>query len=366
MSSPTPPTSQNYAVAVGTSSNDLATPLYLEEVPSSTLVNYPVGKRAIVQSTNHEYTLTSKTATLGVITANWQVSAGGSSILSTLSGDTGTASPVAGNINLFGTASEIVTAASGDDVTFSLSPTLIAPGSLEVTSGFTVDAGAITMQSGTSAISISTDAAATTVNIATGAGAKTATFGSSDTTSTTSIACGTGGIGVGASANAHTTTVGSTTGNSATSIACGTGGCALGASANAHTTTVGSTTTTSTTVVQSGTGGIALNAAGLVSVAPAANAGAGTTLGINSRVCTAQFTGQTTAAAGTLVLTITNTLLTDVTQAIMYSVCNLGSNDAQMTVYRVEKIIGSVVFTLHNSGAAALNGDVYITLWLLN
>lgn len=328
--------------------------------PTSGDTGYDLGQEWIFNGT--VYTLASVSAG----SATWEISAGGTGAVATLTGDSGVATPVGGNINILGTANQISTIGSGDDITASLSATLIAPGSLEVTSGFTVDAGAITMQSGIDAINISTDAAATTINIGTGAAVKTVTLGSSNGASITSIACGTGGIGVGTSANAHTSTFGSVTGNSSTSIACGTGGCALGASANAHATTVGSTTTTSTTTIQSGTGGLALNAAGLVSVAPAANAVAGTTLTIDSRVCTAQFTGQTTAAGSATVFTINNALLTDVTQAVIVSASNLGANDAQMTIYRVVKAVGSVAVTLHNNGAAALNGDVYITLWLLN
>jgi hypothetical protein len=53
---------------------------------------------------------------------------------------------------------------------------------------------AITLNSGTNTVSISTDASATTVNIATGGAAKTATFGSTNTTSSTVIKSGSGNI----------------------------------------------------------------------------------------------------------------------------------------------------------------------------
>jgi len=52
----------------------------------------------------------------------------------------------------------------------------------------------ITLNSGTNAINISTDASATTVSIATGGAVKTATFGSTNTTSPTVIKSGTGNI----------------------------------------------------------------------------------------------------------------------------------------------------------------------------
>lgn len=53
---------------------------------------------------------------------------------------------------------------------------------------------AITLNSGTNAVSISTDAAATTVNIGTGAAAKTVTVGSTNTTSALTLNSGSGGI----------------------------------------------------------------------------------------------------------------------------------------------------------------------------
>jgi len=62
------------------------------------------------------------------------------------------------------------------------------------TAGLTSSGGAISLNSGTSSLNISTDASATTVNIATGAAVKTATFGSTNSTSATAIKSGTGNI----------------------------------------------------------------------------------------------------------------------------------------------------------------------------
>lgn len=55
---------------------------------------------------------------------------------------------------------------------------------------------AITLNSGTNAENVSTDAVATTVSIATGAGNKTLTLGSMNTTSTTNLQSGSGGINI--------------------------------------------------------------------------------------------------------------------------------------------------------------------------
>src|ERR1043165_7083921 len=62
------------------------------------------------------------------------------------------------------------------------------------TSGFSSTGGAFTANSGTSAISISTDASATTINIGTGGAVKTTTLGSTNSTSATVISSGTGSI----------------------------------------------------------------------------------------------------------------------------------------------------------------------------
>lgn len=58
----------------------------------------------------------------------------------------------------------------------------------------TFDSGTFTIASDTDPINISADAFGTTVNIATGAGAKTLTIGSTNTTSTTTVNSGSGGI----------------------------------------------------------------------------------------------------------------------------------------------------------------------------
>jgi hypothetical protein len=210
----------------------------------------------------------------------------------------------------------------------------------------------------------------------------------------------TGAINIGTDAAAHTVTMGSVTGAAATVVQAGTGDleltsvdaifadCAgvlelnstggaigIGNDANAQavnigtgaanrTVTVGSTNTTSTTTVQSGTGGISLEAAGIVDMVPATATVAGVGLTINANVGVGTFTGQVTASAASQVFTITNSVCT-VGSAILVSASNLGGNDAQMTVTRVTPGAGSFTVTLTNNGAAALNGDVIITFWII-
>lgn len=173
------------------------------------------------------------------------------------------------------------------------------------TAGIAVAAtnGAVAITSGTGAISISADAAATTVNLATGAGAKTVLLGS--------------------------------------------------------------TNTTSTTTVRAGSGGIHLNAAGLLGATPATQSAASPTASVtsNTNLVVATFTGFTTASAASQVFTITNSLIAT-TSALFVTASNLGSNDAQMTVTRVQQKAGSVDITLINNGAAALNGNVLISVWV--
>lgn len=118
--------------------------------------------------------------------------------------------------------------------------------------------------------------------------------------------------------------------------------------------------------INAGTGGIDLNSGGVVSMTPATDSQASptATATINVNVGVATFTGFTTAAAASQVFTITNAVCT-AASAILVSVSNLGGNDAQMTVTRVTPGAGSFTVTTVNNGAAALNGDVIITFWII-
>jgi hypothetical protein len=90
------------------------------------------------------------------------------------------------------------------------------------------------------------------------------------------------------------------------------------------------------------------------------------TIIINAHNGIANFTGFTTAAAASQSFIITNSALTDVHQAILVTANNGGANDAQMTVTRVLAEVGTLTVTLKNNGAAALNGDVNISFWLMS
>ena len=167
-------------------------------------------------------------------------------------------------------------------------------------------------------------------------------------------------------ANTGTGTVNISTDNTATTVHLADGG-------GAKTVTLGSTNTTSTTTIQSGTGGIALSTgaiaanAGSISVAPLTSSTASPTATVvmDRRVGRALFTGFTTASAASQVFTITNATII-ANSGIFVTAQNAGANDAQMTVTRVKPAVGSMEVTLRNDGAAALNGDVIITFWVIS
>lgn len=173
-------------------------------------------------------------------------------------------------------------------------------------------------------------------------------------------------INIGTGAAARVTTIGNVTGASQVVLDCGTAGIDVGTSATAHTTTVGSTNTTSDTVIQSGSGGITLAGGGIgdVAVTPVTNTVAGVALTVNGRVSVSTFTGQVTASGAQETFTITNNAIS-ATSAILVTVNNVGGNDARMTLEQVKPAAGSVEIMTQNNGAAALNGNVIITMWVI-
>lgn len=224
--------------------------------------------------------------------------------------------------------------------------------------------GPITAISGTGQIDLSNDATATTINLGTGAGIKAVTLGSDNTTSITTIACGTLGCTVGTTANAHTTTIGSATG--AASVVCqsGTGLAAFGGNGTDHTTALGSVIGASPTNVQGGTGGITLDAAGIVRVTPVVDTQAAAAVTVDANVGVGVFTGLVTASAASQIFTVTNAVCTAASR-IICTMANLGANDAQMCVTRVIPGAGSFTVTCQNLGAAALNGDCILSFWII-
>lgn len=117
-----------------------------------------------------------------------------------------------------------------------------------------------------------------------------------------------------------------------------------------------------------GGGEITISSSGNVTMAPgtATVASPATTAVINARVFKATFTGFTTASAGTQDFTITNSTF-GVGDGVLVTVSNAGTNDAKMTMTRVNgQTAGSIVVSTTNNGAAALNGNVVITGWVID
>lgn len=233
--------------------------------------------------------------------------------------------------------------------------------------------GVIDIDSGTGAISISDDAAATTVSIANGAAAKTLVLGSTNTTSTTTVQSGTGGvivtstdeilldsvgvlelnssagvisigndavaqnINIGTGAAARTIEVGNNTGATAIRINGGTagaGGINIGQTANAVPIIIGNVTGATSVTVNSGTGGIAL-----------ASTGAGDITAVSSDTLLLD-------AAGVLELNSSAGAISIGNDAVAQAI-NVGTGAAARTV-TVGNVTGATAVNV-NSGTGGIN-----------
>lgn len=240
----------------------------------------------------------------------------------------------------------------------------VTPGPINLTGQFTLIAG-------TNAVSIGSDAAnhSTTIGSLTGASPMILQAGTTGVavnvantgTITLGTATMTGAISVGISTGAQTVNIANAAAATPTvNIASGAG--------STSSVIIGTTTAASATVISGGaTGGITFNSNGNVSMGEATGTAASptNTVTIDQRAIRATFTGFTTAAAASQVF-IVNSAIVAANSAAVWGVSNGGANDAQMTVSRVQQGAGSITFTLTNNGAAALNGDVIITIWIFN
>jgi len=121
-----------------------------------------------------------------------------------------------------------------------------------------------------------------------------------------------------------------------------------------------------------GTGGVTIGGGtvgnvSITNVQVAASAGPSATVAVTSnvRVGSITFAGYTQAAGTTLVVTLTNSFI-GLTSAILATATNVGANDAQMNVSRIKPAAGSAEITIVNNGAAALNGNMLLTFWVLS
>lgn len=139
----------------------------------------------------------------------------------------------------------------------------------------------------------------------------------------------------------------------------------IGTGAAAHTVTIGSTTSTAQTVIQAGTTGLALiPTGGIATLQPATVSAAAYAATLNANVGAVTLTGQVLAAGSVQVLTITNSICTTASKMLV-TVANLGANDAQLNITRIQPQAGSFLVTVKNDGAAALNGDIHVTFWII-
>lgn len=115
-----------------------------------------------------------------------------------------------------------------------------------------------------------------------------------------------------------------------------------------------------------GGGAIALSSSGIVTMTPGTSSAAspGTNVTINARVGVATFTGFTTASGAEQLFTVTNSYATT-TSGVIATAYQNGANDAQLSV-AVKSVAGTLTFDVFNDGAAAVNGDIIITFWIIN
>lgn len=118
--------------------------------------------------------------------------------------------------------------------------------------------------------------------------------------------------------------------------------------------------------ITTGGGSVDISSSGFVTVVPATDtqASPSATSVLNVNVGAATFTGFTTAAAASQAFVITNSVVTT-SSDLFVTVANEGANDAQMTITRVKRSAGAFEVTCKNNGAAALNGNVTITFWVI-
>lgn len=124
----------------------------------------------------------------------------------------------------------------------------------------------------------------------------------------------------------------------------------------------------SSVYIHSLVGGVNIDAAGRVKMTPATGTVSSptATVAVNSRVGKATFNGFTTSSGSVQAFTITTTSHTS-GDAVLCSITNTGTNDAKMSIERVDtQTAGTIIVSTKNNGTASLNGGVIITFWVLD
>ena len=110
-----------YTQGFGSRPENVEIPTYQTRPPTSTDVQYPLGKRWIDTNAHTSYELDGFSTSAGIVSAIWTLLGTAGGALNTLTGDTGGAvTPSAGNINIVGTANEITSTGSGSTITLAL------------------------------------------------------------------------------------------------------------------------------------------------------------------------------------------------------------------------------------------------------
>tara|TARA_R110000868_G_scaffold121883_3_gene323334 strand:- start:2340 stop:4088 length:1749 start_codon:yes stop_codon:yes gene_type:complete len=151
-----------------------------------------------------------------------------------------------------GTGGGVKTSTFGSSNTTSTTTVQSGTGGLGIAS----NNGVMVLTSGTGIMNISGDSTNTTVLVGTGAGVKATTIGSSNTTSTTNIQSGTAGIGIASNNGVMALTSGTGVMNISADAAATAVNIATGAAAK--TVIIGSTNSTSATTINSGSGNLTL------------------------------------------------------------------------------------------------------------
>ena len=330
--------------------------------PGLTDINYPVGQQWVNTVSNTAYVLTSFSSANNVVSATWTFLGAGSGDLNTITTDDATVvAPTAGTILFHGTSNQIVTTGSNGPgaITAALSSTLIAPGSLEVTSGFTVDAGTSSI-TGTTNINTSGSAVTTIGTGGTGAVAIGNATGNvavtGKLTASTGLAATTGGLTVSAGGAAITgTTTINTSGASTTSI--GTGGTGTTNIGNATGNTAVTGSLTASTGLVATTGGVTATAGNLVATAGNLNLnGAASKININVATSTSASAGFVTLA-GAATTTLTSSSIT-ANSIILFSLNTLGTVSSSAITYTTTG--GSATITPASSTDTSVYGYLII------
>jgi len=327
-----PPGSSNYTQAFGTNPENVEVPHIDSRAPStSDITNYPVGKRWINKNTA-AYDLLGFTVSGGITSATWALSNTSTGVLAELTGDSGGAiTPAAGtgNISLLGTANQIVTTGTlaSNQIVWSLSSTLVVPGTLTVTGTTSINA------TGTATTTIGGSSGLFT--LASGSGGLTATGGGNT-------------IQLFNDAAANIVTLGSTSGAASLTLQAGGGNMALtGATGTTYTIgsatgigaiTVGQSTAAETVNILSAT---SITGAQIVNLLNGATPGANTTLNIMD-------------GAGTAGTQTVNILATGATRA---GAVNINTGAAAHTLTVGSSSAGNIAFAIASGSTYSVTGN---------